>query len=101
MKMGKVEIIDSDLQQAISYSKAIQEALNTSYEKSNDLKSFVKSAKWSGSTRGAFEAYLDLITQYHRDMKHIMEKHTKALENLNTYVRNFEDTADVRKVRNL
>jgi uncharacterized protein YukE len=99
--MGKVEINDSDLQQAIHYSKAIQEALHTSYTKSNDLKSYVKSAKWSGSTRRAFEAYLDLITQYHKDMNSIMKKHTKALENLNTYMKNFEDSADVRKVRKL
>ncbi|PEA53787.1 hypothetical protein CON64_16260 [Bacillus pseudomycoides] len=99
--MGKVEIIDSDLQQAIQYSKAIQDALRTSYDKSNDLKSYVKSAKWSGSTRGSFEAYLDLITQYHKDMNNIMEKHTKALENLNKYMQNFEETADVRKVRSL
>ncbi|MDM5436392.1 DUF5081 family protein [Bacillus hominis] len=70
--MGKVEIIDSDLQQAVQYSKAIQEALRTSYDKSNDLKSYVKSAKWSGSTRGSFEAYLDLITQYHKDMNKIV-----------------------------
>ncbi|MGE6599706.1 hypothetical protein COI73_31395 [Bacillus cereus] len=52
--MGKVEIIDSDLQQAVQYSKAIQEALRTSYDKSNDLKSYVKSAKWSGSNFNRF-----------------------------------------------
>lgn len=99
--MGKVEINDSDLQQAIYYSKAIQEALYTSYTKSNDLKSYMKSAKWSGSTRRAFEAYLDLITQYHKDMNCIMRKHTKALENLNTYMENFENCEGVRKVRKL
>ncbi|MBC6311017.1 hypothetical protein HCJ66_15935, partial [Listeria sp. FSL L7-1582] len=49
----------------------------------------------------AFVAYLDIIVQYHKDVKSAMKEQTKALENLETYIEAYDSESKVREVKNL
>lgn len=99
--MGSVRIYGDKLKEAKAAAKALEQSVTTAYESCDQLISYLNSAKWSGKSRDTFLTYIEIIQQYHQDMKSALEKQTKALNNLEGYFDDFLKDGSVREVRNL
>lgn len=99
--MGSVRIHEDKVNQAKAAAKALEQSVDKTYEHCEQLISYVQSAEWSGKSRDSFLTYMEIIQQYHQDMKSAVEKQTKALNNLDGYVDDFLQDSSVREVRNL
>ncbi|MBC6310990.1 WXG100 family type VII secretion target [Listeria sp. FSL L7-1582] len=97
----KVEIYGDEAKEARKLAKEIDTALKNSYTDATSLQSFVHGVTWKGKSKDAFVAYLDIIVQYHKDVKSAMKEQTKALENLETYIEAYDSESKVREVKNL
>ncbi|EUJ32218.1 WXG100 family type VII secretion target [Listeria cornellensis] len=97
----KVTIYGDKVGEAKALANQIDTSLSTTYTQAKNLKSYVNGVSWKGKSKKAFVAYLDIIVQYHKDVKEAMEKQTKALENLEKYITAFDSEAKVREVKNL
>ncbi|RDW16459.1 hypothetical protein CWR48_16375 [Oceanobacillus arenosus] len=99
--MGDVRIDGRKLNEAKVAAQAVEKSINASYQQCEQLLSFVQSAKWSGKSRDSFISYLDIIYQYHNDLKSAVALQKKALNNLDRYVDDFSKDSSVKEVRNL
>lgn len=99
--MSDLNIHYSELGTAIQLSKDITKELEQSLKTANELKRYLASAKWSGKTKDAFEAYLALIKQYHDDLSAIMVDHEKALDNLKKTVDEYNNSSEVASIKGL
>ncbi|MEN2768987.1 WXG100 family type VII secretion target [Ornithinibacillus xuwenensis] len=99
--MGDVRIDEGRLNEAKNAAKTLESSLKSTYSQCEDLISFVQSAKWEGKSRDAFITYLEIIYQYHKDLKKAASLQTKALNNLDGYIDDFSKDNSVREVRNL
>lgn len=99
--MGSVRIYEDKVNHAKEAAKALEQSVDKTYEHCEQLISYVQSAGWSGKSRDSFLTYLEIIQQYHQDMKSAVEKQTKALNNLDGYLDDFLQDSSVREVRNL
>lgn len=97
----KVTIYGDKATEARKIANDINTAMETSYEYATSLKSYVNGVTWKGKSKQAFVAYLDIIVQYHEDVKSAMEEQTKALENLETYIEAYDSESKVQEVKNL
>ncbi|MBA3925727.1 WXG100 family type VII secretion target [Listeria rustica] len=97
----KVTIYGDKVGEAKAIAKEIDTALKNSYTDATSLQSFVNGVTWKGKSKKAFVAYLDIIVQYHKDVKSAMEEQTKALENLETYIEAYDSESKLREVKNL
>lgn len=101
MDMGNVIIDSGRLSEALRVSREIENALGNTYDESSKLVSFVQSAQWKGKSKDAFQAFIDLVNQYHKDMHEVLKKHTNALDNLEKHIQDFNNENEVRQVKNL
>jgi hypothetical protein len=99
--MGSVRIHGDKLNEAKAAAKALEQSIDKTYDKCDQLISYVNSAKWSGKSRDSFLSYLEIIQKYHHDMKSAVAKQTKALNNLDGYLDDFLQDGSVREVKNL
>lgn len=99
--MGSVKIYGDRVNEAKVAAKALEQSIDKTYDQCEQLISYVQSASWSGKARDSFLSYVEIIQQYHRDMKTAVAKQTKALNNLDGYYRDFEQDGSVKEVRNL
>ncbi|GAE29510.1 hypothetical protein [Halalkalibacter hemicellulosilyticus] len=100
--MSKDTIIhDRRLQTAQAEARKLERSIDRAYSKCETLHSFVQSANWKGSARDSFLSYLDIIKQYHAELKEAAPLQTQALENIDSYKNNFRHHALVRKVKRL
>ncbi|MBC2175198.1 WXG100 family type VII secretion target [Listeria booriae] len=97
----KVTIYGDKVGEARTIAKEIDIALKNSYDDATSLKSYVNGVTWKGKSKKAFVAYLDIIVQYHKDVKSAMKEQTKALENLEKYIEAYDSESKVREVKNL
>ncbi|WP_430536007.1 WXG100 family type VII secretion target [Listeria rocourtiae] len=97
----KVTIQGDNVGEAKKIANDIDKALETSYEEAKNLKDYVNDVTWKGKSKKAFVAYLDIIVQYHKDVKSAMKEQTKALENLEKYIEAYDSESKVREVKNL
>ncbi|KGL46534.1 hypothetical protein BMT55_14735 [Listeria newyorkensis] len=97
----KVTIHGDNVGEAKKIANDIDKALKTSYDDATKLKDYVNSVTWKGKSKKAFVAYLDIIVQYHKDVKSAMKEQTKALENLENYIEAYDSESKVREVKNL
>ena len=99
--MGSVEIDGNKVNEAKIAAKAIELSVGKTYASCGKLISYVHSAKWSGKSRDNFLTYIEIIQLYHKDLQSAVEKQTKALNNLDQYVGDFNRDSSVKEVRNL
>lgn len=99
--MGSVKIEGNKVNEAKIAARAIEVSVGRTYESCGKLISYVNSAKWSGKSRDNFLTYIEIIQLYHKDLQSAVEKQTKALENLDQYVGDFNRDSSVKEVRNL
>lgn len=99
--MGSVRIHDDKVNEAKAAAKALEQSVKTTYEKCEQLISYLHSAKWSGKSRDAFLSYIEIIQKYHKDLSAAVAKQTKALNNLDGYYNDFLQDPSVKEVRNL
>lgn len=97
----KVTIHGDKVGEARTIAKEIDTALEDSYTEATDLKTYVDGVTWKGKSKKAFVAYLDIVVQYHKDVKSAMKEQTKALENLENYIEAYDSESKVREVKNL
>ncbi|MFU0791782.1 MAG: WXG100 family type VII secretion target [Virgibacillus proomii] len=99
--MGDVKIDVDRLNEARVAARSMENAIRASYDQCEELLSYVQSAKWSGKSRDSFLSYLEIIAQYHKDLKEAAVLQTKALRNLSDYINDFSKDSAVKEVRNL
>ncbi|MUK87587.1 hypothetical protein GMD78_04125 [Ornithinibacillus sp. L9] len=99
--MGDVKIDGSKLNEAKAAARAMESSLKSTYRQCESLISIVQSASWKGKSRDAFITYLEIINQYHKELKEAATLQTKALNNLEGYIDDFKKDSSVREVRNL
>lgn len=99
--MGNVKIDVDKVNEARIAAKEIVKSVETTYDSCERLISYVQAAKWNGKSRESFLAYLEIIRDYHKDLKSAVKKQTKALKNLERYLDEYQNDSEVRKVRNL
>jgi uncharacterized protein YukE len=99
--MSEVRINDYRLGEAKSAAQALENSINTTYQQCEELISYTQAATWDGQARDAFLTYLEIIYQYHNDLKEAAALQTKALNNLEGYFNDFQSDSAVREVRNL
>ncbi|QTN00541.1 hypothetical protein ERJ70_15300 [Sediminibacillus dalangtanensis] len=99
--MGEVRIDGNRLNEARAAARTLESTIDSTYEQCEQLISFVHSAKWSGKSRDSFLSYLEIISQYHKDLKSAAALQTKALNNLHRYIDDFRNDSSVKEVRNL
>lgn len=99
--MGSVKIYGDKVNDAKTAARTLEQSLKTTYDRCEELSSYVHSAKWSGKSRDAFLTYIDIIQQYHKDLVTVAAKQTKALNNLDGYIDDFNKDSSVKEVRNL
>lgn len=96
-----LKIVYSDLQTAIQLSKDIRKEIGTSYQTVTQLRNYLESAAWSGQTKEAFQVYLALIHQYHKDLKDIMKEHEEVVTNLKKTIDDYNSSAEVGSIKGL
>ena len=96
--MADLKIKYSDLERAIQLSKEINQELTSSYQTVTQLKTYLQSAAWSGQTKVAFEAYLNIIHKYHNDLREIMKE---AVTGLKKSIDNYNNSAEVASIKGL
>lgn len=99
--MGKVKIDGHKVNEAKIAAKEIVKSVETTYDSCEKLISYVHAAKWSGKSRDSFISYMEIIQAYHKDLKSAVAKQTKALNNLDGYMDDYQRDSAVREVRNL
>lgn len=99
--MSEVKINDYRLGEARAAARALENSLIQTLRQCDELISFTESAAWSGQARDAFLTYLEIIYQYHSDLKEAAAIQTRALNNLERYYNDFNNDHGVREVRNL
>ncbi|EUJ33939.1 hypothetical protein MFLO_01935 [Listeria floridensis FSL S10-1187] len=99
--MADVKISAEKVETAKQQAKIVEDALSSTHKKCKAIISYASSAKWDGKARDAFLTYMELIEKYHAEVKKEFKKQSKALKNLNGYLADFEDTSEVREVKNL
>lgn len=99
--MSEVKINNYRLGEAKAAAKSLESSIKNSYKQCEELISYTHSATWSGKARDSFLTYLEIIYQYHKDLKEAASLQTKALNNLEGYFNDFNNDGSVRKVRNL
>jgi uncharacterized protein YoxC len=96
-----VQIKSSELEQVQRAAKRLQASLDKSYEQCEALLKAANVDGWEGKSRDSFLTYLELIAQYHADLKVAAELQGKALDNLRGYKYDFLNSALVREVRDV
>lgn len=99
--MEKVRIYGDKANEAKLAAKALEQSVDRTHETCQQLISFVHSAQWSGKARDQFLSYMEIIEQYHKNMKSALKKQTKALNNLDGYMSDFLHDSSVKEVKNL
>lgn len=99
--MSKIEILGAELEQANKGAEELKKSIKASLDTTKELKKYVSSAKWSGDTRDAFVAYLDIISQYHSDLYAATKLQTAAFKHLEENISAFDNQTDAAKVRSL
>ena len=99
--MGSVKIDGDKVNEAKIAAKAIELSVGKTYESCGKLINYVYSAKWSGKSRDNFLTYMEIIQQYHEDLQFAVEKQTKALNNLDKYIGDYNRDSSVKEVRNI
>ena len=99
--MADLKIDYAELQTAIQLSKDISKELGTSYQTVTQLRKYLEGAAWSGQTKDAFQVYLALIHQYHKDLNDIMKEHKKAVNNLKKTIDEYNQTPEVESIKGL
>lgn len=99
--VAKIEILGESLEQASKGADDLKNSVKTSLDLTKKLKSYVGGAKWSGETRDAFEAYLDIIVQYHEDLYAATKLQTTAFNHLKENIAAFDSQPEAAKVRSL
>lgn len=94
-------IHDRTLQKAQTEARNLERSVNRAYSKCEKLHSLVQSANWQGSARDSFLSYLEIIQQYHAELKEAASLQTKALNNLERYKRDFLHHPSVKEVKRL
>ncbi|MBC1614474.1 hypothetical protein HB937_14215 [Listeria welshimeri] len=87
--MGNLKIDAEKVAEAKKSAAIVEESLKTTHD------------SWSGKSRDAFLTFMELIEQYHADVKKNYKKQKKALKALEEYVEEFENTSYSKDVRNL
>lgn len=99
--MADLKIDYANLQTAIQLSKDISKELSTSYQTVTQLRNYLENASWSGETKEAFQVYLALIHQYHKDLKDIMKEHKKAVTDLKKTIDTYNQKPEVESIKGL
>ncbi len=99
--MSEVKINSDRLSEAKKAAASLESSIKGSYKQCEELISYTHAATWSGKARDSFLTYLEIIFQYHKDLKEAAALQTKALNNLEGYFNDFNNDGSVRKVRNL
>ncbi|SDC36219.1 Proteins of 100 residues with WXG [Terribacillus halophilus] len=96
-----VQIKSSELQQAQKAAKKLAASLEKSYEQCEALLKAADVDGWEGKSHDSFLTYLELIKQYHADLKEAADLQQKALENLRDYKYDFLNSSLVKEVRHV
>ncbi|MBC1487313.1 WXG100 family type VII secretion target [Listeria seeligeri] len=99
--MGNLKIDANKVAEAKASAKIVGESLDATHKKCKAVISYVEGASWSGKSRDAFLTFMEIIEQYHADVKKNYKKQKKALNALDDYVKDFEDTSYAKDVKNL
>lgn len=77
-----VEIDGTSLSKAIEQAKIINRSLLDAHASAEGFKSSLNNSQWSGKAKAEFQAFLDILIQYHFDLCDAAGKNVEALENL-------------------
>ncbi|EBF5848113.1 WXG100 family type VII secretion target [Listeria monocytogenes] len=99
--MGNVKIDAAKVAEAKKSAEIVEKSLESTHKKCKSVISYVEGASWSGKSRDAFITFMELVEQYHSDVKKNFKKQKKALNALEDYVEDFENTSYSKDVRNL
>jgi uncharacterized protein YukE len=100
--MAEDVVIDQEeLNSAKEAAAKLKESLNNTYTQSESLLAQVQGSNWKGKSRDSFLAYLELLIQYHGDLKDAANLQKTALDNLEDYKADFSSHSTVREVKNL
>lgn len=81
-----VEITGSSLNKAIEQAKIINRSLLDAHASAEGFKSTLSSSQWSGKAKDEFQAFLDILIQYHFDLCDAADKNLNALEKLKKHM---------------
>lgn len=96
-----VMINQAELETAKSSAAELKESLDNTYAQGEALLSLVQGSSWEGKSRDSFLAYLELLLQYHADLKDAASLQKKALDNIENYQSDFQSHNAVREVKSL
>lgn len=77
-----VKINGSNLNKAIEQAKIIQRSLKDANASAEGFSSTLRDSQWAGRAKDEFQAFIDIIIQYHNDICSASDQHVEALENL-------------------
>ncbi|MFP7493396.1 hypothetical protein SFC66_06360 [Terribacillus saccharophilus] len=101
MMAEDVVINQDELDIAIESANTLKDTVDNTYEQGQDLLSLVQGSQWKGKSRDSFLAYLELLLQYHAELKDAAQLQKKALENIQGYQNDFSNDSLVREVKSL
>ncbi|MBC1492416.1 hypothetical protein HB825_10430 [Listeria booriae] len=92
------DVLSNDI---IPEVRQIEKSLETTYKQSSELLSTIKQLKWRGQARNSVIAYLDLVNQYHSDVLKAAQNHTKAVEQLDTNIGDYNKESEVGRLNSI
>ncbi|MFP7493407.1 WXG100 family type VII secretion target [Terribacillus saccharophilus] len=96
-----VQIDGTELDRAQKAARKLRDSIEKAYGQCEALQQSATVDGWEGKTNASFITYLELIKQYHADLKDAADLQCQALENLTGYRYDFMNDALVKEVRHL
>lgn len=99
--MSHFKVNSDGLSKMIRASLKVDAAVAETLKKCELLQGAAASAKWQGEARDVFESYLDIIHQYHQDLKKATALQEKALQHLLSDCGKYHQFYEVEAVRKM
>ena len=99
--MAEIEISKANTIRMQQHATELEKSIKLSYQYCLALKSMVNSASWKGEARDQFLTYIELIEQYHEEIKEVIPLQTEALKNIEKYRNDFSKHISVKAVNEL
>ena len=96
-----VEITGSRLNEAIEQANIIKRSLYDAKASAEGFSSTLSGSQWSGRSKDEFQAFLDIIIQYHDDICTAADQNVEALENLKKDMDKLMNEAIVNEVEGI
>ena len=99
--MGRVKTKGTLIENAANYSESVNEDLKDTLKQAEALLDKVSDMKWKGNARDAFVSYLDIVSQYHKDIESKAKDQHKAFKNLSEKIDGYSSDDSVVEVKRI